>query len=111
MLEDLDLNQEYDREFGKRLREHLDFVYPYEADVTLHTKMSVSELKKMGQFTDDEEAELPFGEVLLWPEEEEEEKEQAETLLTEPEPGKKKRRKKRSCEGNRISPCSGAACL
>ena len=68
-LTELDLDQEYDSSFGKRLKEHLDFVYPYAADVTLHSKMSVSELKKMGQLTDDGEAEMPFESVLLWPEE------------------------------------------
>ena len=66
---DLDQDQEYDSSFGKRLKEHLDFVYPYAADVTLHSKMSVSELKKMGQLTDDGEAEMPFESVLSWPEE------------------------------------------
>lgn len=68
-LTELDLDQEYDSSFGKRLKEHLDFVYPYAADVTLHSKMSVSELKKMGQLTDDGEAEMPFESVLSWPEE------------------------------------------
>lgn len=68
-LTELDLDQEYDSSFGKRLKEHLDFVYPYAADVTLHSKMSVSELKKMGQLTDDGEAEMPFEAVLSWPEE------------------------------------------
>ena len=68
-LSELDLNQEYEDSFGKRLRDHLSFVYPYAADVTLHIKMSVSEMKKMGQLTDDEEAETPFEAVLLWPEE------------------------------------------
>ncbi len=111
IFEDLDLSQEYDSEFGKRLREHLDFVYPHAADVTLHTKMSVSELKKMGQLTDDEEAELPFKEILLWPEEEEEKEQEEEenqenredqgkqenreeTRQSEPEPGKKEEEKK-----------------
>lgn len=68
-LTELDLDQEYDSSFGKRLKEHLDFVYPYAADVTLHSKMSVSELKKMGQLTDDGEAEMPFEAELSWPEE------------------------------------------
>ncbi len=68
-LTELDQDQEYDSSFGKRLKEHLDFVYPYAADVTLHSKMSVSELKKMGQLTDDGEAEMPFESVLSWPEE------------------------------------------
>lgn len=32
--------------------------YPHEADVTLHAKMSVSELKEQGQFTDDGESDF-----------------------------------------------------
>ena len=59
MLLEFDTKQEYDRDFGMQLKEHLEFVYPYMADVTLHSKMSVSEVKKMGQPADDE-AEVPF---------------------------------------------------
>ncbi|WP_243107515.1 3'-5' exonuclease [Clostridium sp. OF09-36] len=56
----LDLDQTYDAEFAERLGQHLGFAYPHAADVTLHVKMSVSELKKMGQLTDEEEAEQPL---------------------------------------------------
>lgn len=36
--------------------------YPYEADIGLHAKMSVSELKEQGQFVDDGESDfLPTG--------------------------------------------------
>lgn len=59
MLLEFDTKQEYDRDFGMQLKEHLEFVYPYMADVTLHSKMSVSEVKKMGQPADDE-SEVPF---------------------------------------------------
>ncbi len=42
---------------GSRIRRQLDlcfsFRYPHEADVSLHTKMTVSELKKQGQELDD----------------------------------------------------------
>ena len=34
----------------------LHFVYPHQADITLHAKMSVSELKHQGQFQDDAES-------------------------------------------------------
>ena len=59
VLLEFDTKQEYDRDFGMQLKEHLEFVYPYMADVTLHSKMSVSEVKKMGQPADDE-SEVPF---------------------------------------------------
>ena len=59
VLLELDTKQEYDRDFGMQLKEHLEFVYPYMADVSLHSKMSVSEVKKMGQPADDE-SEVPF---------------------------------------------------
>ena len=59
VLLELDTKREYDRDFGMQLKEHLEFIYPYMADVTLHSKMSVSEVKKMGQLADDE-AEVPF---------------------------------------------------
>lgn len=38
------------------LEKHLSYQYPYEADILLHTKMSVSELKKQGQLTDESES-------------------------------------------------------
>ena len=59
VLLELDTKREYDRDFGMQLKEHLEFIYPYMADVTLHSKMSVSEVKKMGQPADDE-SEVPF---------------------------------------------------
>ncbi|MBR6614630.1 MAG: PD-(D/E)XK nuclease family protein, partial [Lachnospiraceae bacterium] len=36
----------------------LDYQYPYTADIALHAKMSVSELKHQGQFADDEESDV-----------------------------------------------------
>jgi len=36
----------------------LDYQYPHMADITLHAKMSVSELKHQGQFADDEESDF-----------------------------------------------------
>lgn len=55
-LAELDKDRVYDPERGQMLQETLGKVYPYEADVTLHTKMSVSELKKQGQLTNEEES-------------------------------------------------------
>ncbi|MEY8352438.1 helicase-exonuclease AddAB subunit AddA [Lachnospiraceae bacterium 54-53] len=54
----LSLNTEkvYDREFEADLKAAFEYRYPYEADILLHTKLSVSELKKQGQFADDEES-------------------------------------------------------
>ncbi len=37
---------------------YLNYQYPYQADITLHAKMSVSELKHQGQFADDEESDF-----------------------------------------------------
>lgn len=67
-LLELDLEQTYDAGFGRRLGSHLEFSYPYAADVKLHVKMSVSELKKMGQMTDEEETEQLFTPACLWDE-------------------------------------------
>ncbi len=47
---------EADERSIERLKERLDKPYPFEAEVMLPTKLSVSELKQMGQFTDDEES-------------------------------------------------------
>ncbi|WP_432627974.1 helicase-exonuclease AddAB subunit AddA [Brotaphodocola sp.] len=55
-LEKLDREKVYDPECSEMLNQTLGKKYPYEADVTLHTKMSVSELKRQGQLTDDEES-------------------------------------------------------
>lgn len=52
-LQMLDLNQVYDPRLREQLERSLKFEYPFAADVNLHTKMSVSELKKMGQHMDD----------------------------------------------------------
>lgn len=54
----LDTNQVYDREYARFLKENLSYEYPYLADVDLHAKMSVSELKRLGQEEDLEESEF-----------------------------------------------------
>lgn len=43
---------------GDKLETFLNFRYPHEADLTLHAKMSVSELKERGQFVDDGESDF-----------------------------------------------------
>ena len=55
---------ETDPEYAKALEERLAYVYPYEEDIALRGKLSVSELKRAGQ-TEEEEAD-----TLLYPEEE-----------------------------------------
>lgn len=54
----LDTGKIYDREFEADLRAAFEYYYPFEADIRLHTKLTVSELKKQGQFVDEEESEF-----------------------------------------------------
>ncbi len=49
----LDRTKTYDAAMGEMLEHSFSYCYRYQADVNLHTKMSVSELKKQGQNTDD----------------------------------------------------------
>ena len=55
-LKTLDPETVYEKEWREMLEKHLSYQYPYEADILLHTKMSVSELKKQGQLTDESES-------------------------------------------------------
>ncbi len=55
-LLNLDPQKEYKEEYRRLLTEHLGYEYPYMADIRLHTKMSVSELKKQGQMEDEAES-------------------------------------------------------
>ncbi len=54
----LDTGRVYDHAFAADLKDAFQFRYPFAADIGLHTKLSVSELKKQGQFTDEEESEF-----------------------------------------------------
>lgn len=58
LLLSLDLNKTYDEAYGSALTEALEFKYPFAADIGLHTKLSVSEIKKSGQFIDEEESDF-----------------------------------------------------
>ena len=49
----LDTEQVYDEETERQLTGSLNYSYPYEADINLYTKMTVSELKRLGQEVDD----------------------------------------------------------
>ena len=61
-LLNLDLQREYQKEYRELLEDHLDYEYPYRPDIRLHTKMSVSELKKQGQMEDESESAVLFQE-------------------------------------------------
>ena len=76
-LKTLDPEEVYEKDWREMLEKHLSYEYPYEADILLHTKMSVSELKKQGQLTD--ESESVQTEALDDRKEEEQEKKTAET--------------------------------
>ena len=66
-LESIKLGKVYDQDLKDEMDRRLEFVYPYENERNLRVKMSVSELKKMGQFIDQEEDSL-----ILYPHTEEE---------------------------------------
>ena len=65
-LLELDTDKSYDPKYENGLKEALSYQYPYKEDIRLHTKLSVSELKKQGQFVDEEESDfLPTIPVFL----------------------------------------------
>ena len=49
-----------DESIEKEIKERLGFTYPYEDNAKLRVKLSVSELKKLGQFIDDEDSEILY---------------------------------------------------
>lgn len=51
-----DAEQVYDESIRESIHEHLGFEYPFANEVKLHAKVTVSELKKLGQMIDDEES-------------------------------------------------------
>ena len=55
-LLNLDGKRVYDAAFGTRLREVLEYEYPYESDIGLYAMVSVSELKKQSQIGRTEDA-------------------------------------------------------
>lgn len=48
------------RALFEQINNRLGFVYPYEEDKNIHTKMTVSEIKKMGQNVDDVNISIPI---------------------------------------------------
>lgn len=51
-------NSEKDEAYMGMLEHFLDFSYPFENEISLHTKVSVSELKRLGQLIDEEESDF-----------------------------------------------------
>ena len=51
-----DTEQVYDENIREAIQEQLGFEYPFANEVKLHAKVTVSELKKLGQMIDDEES-------------------------------------------------------
>ena len=51
-----DAEQVYDESIRESIHEHLGFEYPFANEVKLHAKVTVSELKKLGQMIDEEES-------------------------------------------------------
>ena len=49
----LNLEQTFDEKMERQLQEGLNFRYPFMADIDLHTKMTVSEIKRLSQEMDD----------------------------------------------------------
>ncbi len=56
LLAQMDMDKVYDESTRQMLEKYLSYQYPYQADIGLHTKMSVSELKKQGQMIDETES-------------------------------------------------------
>jgi len=46
----------YNQELKEELKTRFDYVYPFQKEVNLKVKMTVSELKKLGQFQDEEQS-------------------------------------------------------
>ncbi len=44
----------YDSSISDEIRERMEFPYPYQAETNIHTKLTVSELKKLGQLEKDD---------------------------------------------------------
>ncbi|WP_310604008.1 UvrD-helicase domain-containing protein [Anaerosporobacter sp.] len=51
-----DANQVYEEETREAIREQLNYEYPFANEVKLHAKITVSELKRLGQMIDEEES-------------------------------------------------------
>lgn len=54
------INQKRNENLQNEIKERLNFDYPYSKEANLRVKLTVSELKKIGQFIDDEDSEILF---------------------------------------------------
>lgn len=59
-LESIILNHEKDEDLQNEIKERLNYKYPYSNETKLRVKLSVSELKKLGQFIDEEDSEILY---------------------------------------------------
>ncbi|MGB4658111.1 MAG: UvrD-helicase domain-containing protein [Mobilitalea sp.] len=50
----MDMDRTYDIELKEEVKSRINFVYPYQTEAGIKGKMTVSELKKLGQFMDEE---------------------------------------------------------
>lgn len=78
----LDTGLVYDEDVRAMLEKNLTYLYPYAADIQLHTKMSVSELKQQGQMVDETES----SQLILAPDRANETKVHAEVIEAKFEP-------------------------
>lgn len=62
-LEEEIANAQKDEELRREIKNRLYFKYPYGNETGLRVKLSVSELKKIGQFVDDEESEILYADT------------------------------------------------
>jgi ATP-dependent helicase/nuclease subunit A len=60
----LERDEAHDGRLQKEIKTRFEYRYPYQKDAGLRIKMTVSELKKAGQFTDEEQSDNLFGEHL-----------------------------------------------
>jgi ATP-dependent helicase/nuclease subunit A len=59
-LLNFDTSKIYDELTKKKIEEHFSYQYPFQNEVSIHSKVTVSELKKLGQTIDEEYSESLF---------------------------------------------------
>ena len=64
----IDSDKVYDPELKEEINKRLHYSYPYQKEAQLKVKMTVSELKKLGQFTDEEQREKLYKQTYEEPE-------------------------------------------
>jgi ATP-dependent helicase/nuclease subunit A len=53
-LENWDSKEVYNEEYRKAIQSYMDYEYPYRTETKIHTKVTVSELKRLGQYEADD---------------------------------------------------------